>query len=73
MIDFNTAQLSWIVVGACSLGGTGYITVSTSIQEMDKKVEVTQVRTENMHDQLNLMQKQLDRIENSVNLARKDK
>lgn len=66
MIDFSTSQLSWIVVGACSLGGTGYLTVNTAMQEIDKKVEVTQVRTENMHEQLSAVQKQLDRIENKL-------
>lgn len=70
MIDFTTSQLSWIVVGACSLGGTGYLTVNTAMQEIDKKVEITQVRTENVHEQLTSVQKQLDRIENKLSSKR---
>lgn len=66
MIDFTTSQLSWIVVGACSLGGTGYLTVNTAMQEIDKKVEVTQVRTESVHEQLKAVQTQLDRIETKL-------
>ena len=27
MIDFNTSQLTWIIIGACGIGGTGYLTI----------------------------------------------
>lgn len=66
MIDFTTQQLSWIVVGACSLGGTGYLTVNNSMQEIDKKLEVSVTKMEYNHEQMIQVQKQLDRIEEKL-------
>ena len=52
MIDFNTSQLTWIVIGACSIGGTGYITMDKQIQEITTKLEVTNKQMEHNNSQL---------------------
>ena len=66
MIDFTSSQLTWIVIGACSLGGTGYVTMNTSLEELDKKVVVSNVRAENANEKLAAMQSQLTRIESKL-------
>lgn len=66
MIDFSTSQLTWIVIGACSLGGTGYLNMNTSIKELDKKVAVSNVTADNANEKLALLQAQLDRIEQKL-------
>jgi NADH:ubiquinone oxidoreductase subunit B-like Fe-S oxidoreductase len=66
MIDFTTSQLSWIVVGACSLGGGGYLTMTSTVGELDKKIEVSNARAEAMNEKLSTLQVQLDRIENKL-------
>jgi hypothetical protein len=71
MIDFTTSQLTWIVVGACSLGGGGYLTMTTTVSDLDKKLEVSNARSEAMNEKLSLLQTQLDRIENKIDSGRK--
>jgi len=66
MIDFSTSQLTWIIVGACSLGGTGYLTVSSSMSALDKKVEITNVKAEAMDEKLTDLKTSLARIENKI-------
>lgn len=63
MIDFSPSQLTWIVIGACSIGGTGYLSMDSSIKELDKKAAITQLKAEQMEQQLQQVSKQLDRIE----------
>lgn len=52
MIDFNTSQLTWIVIGACSLGGTGYLSMNEQVQNINTKLEVTNKQIEHNNDQL---------------------
>lgn len=66
MVDFSTSQLSWIVIGAISIGGTGYITMDTSIQKLDTKMEVTNVTVQNNNSKLEDLKKQLERIEDKI-------
>ena len=66
MIDFSTQQLSWIVVGALSLGGTGYISLVKQVDTMDIKLAVTQTNTENTNKSLDQLQIQLNRIEQKL-------
>lgn len=66
MIDFNTSQLTWIVIGACSLGGTGYLTVNSNMATIDKKVEITNTKMDNMSDKVAELQSQLSRIEDKL-------
>lgn len=63
MIDFTSSQLSWILIGACSIGGTGYITVDNKIAQMDTKMAVVQTKAEASEKTLNEVKKQLDRVE----------
>ena len=71
MIDFSTSQLTWIVVGACSLGGGGYLTMTSTVGELDKKIEVSNARAESMNDKLSSLQQQLDRIENKLDSGKR--
>ena len=66
MIDFTTSQLTWIVVGACSIGGTGYLTMNNSVASLDKKIEISNTRAESTAEKISLLQAQLDRIENKL-------
>jgi hypothetical protein len=66
MIDFTTSQLSWIVIGACSIGGTGYLTMNNNVASLDKKIEISNTKAEASAEKLSLLQAQLDRIENKL-------
>lgn len=70
MIDFNTSQLTWIVIGACSMGGTGYLTVDGKMQELDKKVEITNVKLDDVYSKMTDLQRQLVRIEDKLDNTR---
>jgi hypothetical protein len=66
MVEFSQGQLTWIVIGACSMGGTGYITMDTAIQKLDTKMEVTSVTVQNTNDKVEELRKQLTRIEDKL-------
>ena len=66
MIDFNTSQLTWIVIGACSIGGTGYMTMNDNVKSVDTKVQVASVKIQENNDKLIELQKQLLRIEDKL-------
>jgi hypothetical protein len=66
MIDFSTQQLSWIVVGALSLGGTGYLSLTKDVEEIKVKMAVTHTNTENTMKSLDQLQIQLNRIEQKL-------
>lgn len=55
-MEFTAKQLSWIVVGAITIGCTGYLRMTNKIEELDKRTAV-------IGTQLEQFQKQLDRIE----------
>ena len=52
MVDFNTSQLTWIIIGACGIGGTGYMTIDKQIQQMSTKLEVSNNQLEHNNNQL---------------------
>lgn len=62
-MEFTSSQLSWILIGACSIGGTGYITVDNKIAQMDTKMAVIQTKAEASEKTLNEVKAQLDRVE----------
>jgi len=64
-MEFSLKQLSWIVIGSLGLGGTGYMSMNSKIDELSTKVAV-------VHSQMEQSTKQLDRIENKLNIT-KDK
>lgn len=71
MLDFSTSQLSWIVVGACSLGGGGYLTMTSTVGELDKKIEVSNIKAQATNEKLTVLQAQLDRIEEKLDTIKK--
>ena len=60
IMEFTLKQLSWIVIGALGIGGTGYLSMNNKIDELSTKVAV-------VHNQVNTLTKQLDRIEDKLN------
>lgn len=63
MVDFTSTQLSWIFIGACSIGGTGYVTMDNKIVELDKKVAIIATKAESNEKKLNEVSIQLTKIE----------
>jgi hypothetical protein len=66
MIDFNSAQLTWLVIGACSIGGTGYMSMNTKIDDLDKKVAVTVNTIDHTNKSLDELKIQLTRMEDKM-------
>jgi len=63
IMEFTLKQLSWIVIGALGIGGTGYLSMNNKIDELSTKVAV-------VHNQVNNLTKQLDRIEEKINQSK---
>tara|TARA_R110002126_G_scaffold207671_1_gene354645 strand:+ start:706 stop:891 length:186 start_codon:yes stop_codon:yes gene_type:complete len=59
-MEFTLKQLSWIVIGSLGLGGSGYVSMNSKIDELDKKVAVIHANSEHQN-------KTLDRIEQKIN------
>lgn len=66
MIDFTSTQLSWILIGACSIGGTGYMTMDAKIKDLDTKVVVSATKLDDMKTNMAELQKQLTRMEDKI-------
>lgn len=62
-MEFTLKQVSWIVIGALGIGGTGYISMNNKIDELSTKIAV-------VHNQVNNLTKQLDRIEATLNTSK---
>ncbi len=60
IMEFSLKQLSWIVIGSLGIGGTGYISMNTKIDELAIKVAV-------VHNQMENQNKMLERIETKLN------
>ena len=60
IMEFTLKQLSWIVIGALGIGGTGYLNMNNKIDELDKRTAVMQSHMEHQN-------KMLDRIEEKLN------
>jgi hypothetical protein len=58
-MEFSLKQLSWIVIGALGIGGTGYMSMNNKIDELAIKVAV-------VHSQMEQLSKQLERIEQKL-------
>ena len=59
-MEFSLKQLSWIVIGSLGLGGTGYMSMNSKIDELAIKVAV-------VHTQMDNQNKMLERIETKLN------
>lgn len=66
MIDFTSNQLSWILIGACSIGGTGYMTMDTKIKDLDTSVQVSSAKMDDVKINMSELQKQLNRMEDKL-------
>jgi hypothetical protein len=59
-MEFTLKQLSWIVIGSLGIGGTGYMSMNSKIDELSTKVAV-------VHNQMENQNKMLERIEIKLN------
>ncbi|CAB4151969.1 hypothetical protein UFOVP592_45 [uncultured Caudovirales phage] len=58
-MEFTLKQLSWIVIGSLGIGGSGYMSMNSKIDELDKKVAVIHANSEHQN-------KALERIETKL-------
>lgn len=58
-MEFTLKQLSWIVIGSLGLGGSGYMSMNSKIDELDKKIAV-------IHTISEIQTKTLERIETKL-------
>ena len=73
MINFTTEQLSWILIGSISIGGTGYMSLVKQVDNLDTKIQVTQVNTTYTKTQIDELKVQLNRIEEKMDKKSVDK
>ena len=66
MIDFTSKQLSWIVISLAGVGGGGYLTMNSKVDEIDKKLAMSIVSTENNIRQMEKIENHLIRIEEKL-------
>lgn len=66
MIDFTSKQLSWIVISLAGVGGGGYLTLNGKVDEIDKKLAMSIVSTENNIRQMDKIESHLVRIEEKL-------
>lgn len=66
MIELSAKQLTWIVVGACSLGGTGYLDIVGSIGELNKTTAVSVVKSEAIDEKLAVISDQLTKLSDKL-------
>ena len=59
-MEFSLKQISWVVIGALGIGGTGYVSMNSKMDELDKRTAVMQSHMEHQN-------KMLDRIEEKLN------
>ena len=59
-MEFTLKQLSWIVIGSLGIGGSGYISMNSKIDELDKKIAVIHANSDHQN-------KTLERIESKLN------
>lgn len=61
-MEFSLKQLSWIVIGALGIGGTGYLSMLEKIENVDKKVAVSNANMDTMSKQLERIEQKLENI-----------
>lgn len=67
IMEFSLKQLSWIVIGALGIGGGGYISMTSKIEDLDKRLSVVYTHMDYQSKLLDKLQVQLDRIEDKLN------
>ena len=70
IMEFTLKQLSWIVIGSLGIGGTGYLSMSSKIEDMDKRLSVVYTHMDYQSKLLDKLQVQLDRIEDKLNTSK---
>ncbi len=70
---FTTEQLTWVVVGACTLGGSGYLTVNSNLSQLDKNISIANTTLTNQNQKLEILQAQLNRLEEKMDQLNKNK
>jgi hypothetical protein len=73
MIDFTTQQLSWMIVGAVTVGGGGYMTMNSKVDDIDKKLAVSINTADNTTKMMDKIEKQLVRIEDKIDGRNRNK
>jgi len=73
VIDFTTQQLSWMIVGAITVGGGGYMTLNTKVDDIDKKLAVSINTADNTTKMMDKIEKQLVRIEDKIDGRNRNK
>jgi hypothetical protein len=66
VIDFTTQQLTYVLVGALGIGGTGYIALTHDMEQLNIKLAITHTNTENTNKSLDQLRVQLNRIEEKL-------
>jgi len=66
VMEFSLKQLSWIVIGALGIGGTGYLNMNNKIDELDKRLSIVYTHMDYQSKLLDKLQVQLDRIESKL-------
>ena len=66
MIDFTSKQLSYIVLSLAGIGGTGYLTLNSKVDDIDKKLAVSINSADNTSRMMDKIEKQLVRIEDKL-------
>ena len=60
VVEFTLKQLSWIVIGSLGVGSTGYLSMTSKIDDLDKRLAV-------VCNQIEHQNKMLERIEIKLN------
>lgn len=66
MIDFTSKQLSYIVISLAGVGGGGYLTMNSKVDEIDKKLAVSISSAEHNIRSMEKIERQLVRIEDKL-------
>lgn len=61
IMEFSLKQLSWIVIGALGIGGTGYMSMNSKIDDLDKRVAVVSNQMEHQNKMLERIEQKLEK------------
>lgn len=73
MIDFNTTQLTWILIGACSVGGTGYLSINNTVHDINTKLEVNNQQIDQNNKQIEKLIVKMEELNITLTRNNRDK